>query len=388
MILVVNDESFYNILGQEVSKSGLVQEMVNYYQSKLEVGETSVTDFNEGSEIRNLLESFAIDLYILLQDNYESSKIAFVPTAYGEWLDLHGQHPLLQLERDTGTEAVGLVTFTLADVSTEDTVISEGTVLVSTENNLEYVTDNDCTILAGDLTTDCFCTCLTVGKDGNCSANTVTIIDDTTVDNSISVNNTEGFAGGTDHEEDDVYRERLLNYVNKDSFGSYAYYVALAEKIEGVHDVSLVDATGYTKKVIVNGDVKPTPDNVLVQVLAEFSDVEKIVLKHNFTVALPAYDTVNMTVNLNVDYELTTAEINELLSCFFDGGTTSNNYTFEGLNIDEKLTKENLYGALETFDAVTNVQVVVGGSELSSLTPTSNGVFKLGTVTINQTVNG
>ena len=52
--------------------------MIEYYNQKLEIGETKVTDFNEGSEIRNLLESFAVDLYDLMEDNYEATKIAFI----------------------------------------------------------------------------------------------------------------------------------------------------------------------------------------------------------------------------------------------------------------------------------------------------------------------
>ena len=125
----VNDVSFYNILGKEISREQLVQQMVDYYAEKLEVGETRVTDFNEGSEIRNLLEAFAVDIYSLMEDQYELSKIAFINTAYGEWLDLHGENPLINCPRNTGTESTGIVTFTIPEVMTGDFVIPEGTIV-------------------------------------------------------------------------------------------------------------------------------------------------------------------------------------------------------------------------------------------------------------------
>ena len=91
--LPITDESFYNIVGNEISRTILVQQMIDYYNEKLEIGETRVTDFNEGSEIRNLLESIAVDLYTLMEDQYELSKIAFITTSDGEWLDLHVANP-------------------------------------------------------------------------------------------------------------------------------------------------------------------------------------------------------------------------------------------------------------------------------------------------------
>ena len=101
----LNDESFYNILGEEISRNGLVQQMINFYGLLLEVGETRITDFNEGSEIRNFLETIAVDHYVILEDQNEHAKITFIDTAYGEWLDKHGQHPAIRLERNQGNEA-------------------------------------------------------------------------------------------------------------------------------------------------------------------------------------------------------------------------------------------------------------------------------------------
>ena len=390
-----DEESFYNILGQEISRSLLVQQMINYYNEKLELGETKVTDFNEGSEIRNLLESIAVDLYDLMEDNYEVSKIAFIPTAYGEWLDNHGANPLINLPRNQGTESVGIVTFSIPEVTDTDIVIGDGTVIVSSENNLQYATDGDCIISAGTTSNDVFISCLTVGEDGNAGANTLTIIDDNNIDSRVSVTNEEALAGGTDYEEDDPYRERLLNFIRKDDFGSLGYYEELGANVEGVHDIVIFQ--GDPNTIYVNGDNKPIEDYVLANVLTEFTDSANIVLGHNFIVNRVEYVTIGrgFVVNINSEQEISNEDINELLTCIFNGGTTKNNYVFEGLNIDDSLSYSTLVNAFESnFDTITSVNFTLNGSTFTELKVsnvalyTHNKVLRIDvdSITINQTV--
>ena len=94
--MAIEEEVFINSMGEEVSITNLVNEMINYYALKVGAGESKVTDFNEGSEIRNLLESFAVDLYVLLLNQEQLTQICFVETAEGEWLGKHGANPFVQ----------------------------------------------------------------------------------------------------------------------------------------------------------------------------------------------------------------------------------------------------------------------------------------------------
>ena len=55
--MALEEVSFYNTNGDEINLTNLVDQMINFYELKSEVGETRLTDFNEGSEIRNLLEA-------------------------------------------------------------------------------------------------------------------------------------------------------------------------------------------------------------------------------------------------------------------------------------------------------------------------------------------
>ena len=386
--MAVDDVSFRRVTGEEVSRSVLVQQMIDFYQLKLQVGDTRVTDFNEGSEIRNLLESFAVDLYILLEEVDEVTKICFVETSYGEWLDKHGANPLVNLPRDLGTASSGFVTFTIPEETTSEVIIPMDTIVICGDNGLMYTTLSDGLIPVGETECTVSVECLTVGMDGNVGSGTITLFEDnSTLYNGLTVTNEEATSGGTDYEEDDDYRDRLLAFNQKDDFGSIGYYENLCESISGVHDVSLVNVSGYTKKVLVNGSVKPTPNTVLADVLEVVSDTNNLVLGHSFTVDKPSYDTCNLTVDLEVTVEQDEDELSELLSAIFDGGDAINGATFDGLSIGETLRKDDLYNSFYIIDAVESVTVSSGGSEIGDLEPTGTDyVLKLGTVSFNQTV--
>ena len=385
--MAVDDVSFIRVTGEECSRGILVQQMIDFYQAKLRAGETRVTDFNEGSEIRNLLESFAVDLYVLMEETDAVAKHCFVETAEGEWLDKHGSNPLINLPRETGASSTGYVVFSIPSAATGDVLVPVDTIVVSSVTGLEYVTLSDAVIGVGDTSATCLVECLTVGSDGDAGIGEVTLFEDNSLlYNGLTVTNTEAFSGGIDYEEDEEYRERLLAYLRRDDFGSIGYYESLCNGISGVHDVALVDATGYTKKVLVNGDTKPTPNTVLADVLEAVTDVNNIVLGHNFSVDKPDYVTKNLTVNLNVTSSVAEADITELLHAIFDGGEAINGAIFDGVNIGETLKKTTIYEAFDLIDAVESVEILISSTEITDLTVDDDEVLKLGTITINQTV--
>jgi hypothetical protein len=382
----VEEDTFYDVNGYEVSRTNLVQQMVQYYEEKLEIGETRVSDFNEGSEVRNLLEAIAVDIYNMMEDQNELAKIAFVETAEGEWLDKHGANPFIQLARDEGTEATGFVTFSIPEVMTSDVLIPEGTIIVSTDNSLDYVTESDLIIGVGETSITGSAICLTVGEDGNCPEDTITLIEDDLGVNGITVTNEEPFTNGTDYEEDEEYRERLLAFVRQDDFGSISYYHRICEEVDGVHDVNFIDASGYTKKCLVNGSSKPTSDTVLADVLEVLTVPDNVVLGHNFTVAKPDYVVKDLTLNLTVSEEVEDELINNILTSIFDGVGLEGEISYDGLSIGEALTKESLYNALLLVDEVEEVVVLVDGSEMTDFVVDEDEALQLGTVEINQTL--
>ena len=390
----LNDESFYNILGEEISRNGLVQQMINFYGLLLEVGETRITDFNEGSEIRNFLETIAVDHYVILEDQNEHAKITFIDTAYGEWLDKHGLHPAIRLERNQGNEAVGEVTFTIPAASTEKTIIPEGTLLASTETGLQFVTDYEAAIEIGDLNVDVQCTCMSVGEDGNVVSGSIDLIDDDFIDvHGITVTNTDAFTGGVDYEEDEAYRARLLEYVRREDFGSLPYYINLAKTVPGVHDVKLVDEVGITKKILVNGDVKETSDTLLVDVLTRFSDTRNLGINHTFNVAKPTFVKYSLEVTVDVDAELPSGTFEDLLVKYVDGGysTFDGRIEFNGARIGQSITKDEFVNALKIIDNVADATITIKNASSTSVDICSveaDEVVEITNVSVTQNVLG
>ena len=385
--MALEEVSFYNVNGDEINITNLVEQMINYYDLKQEVGETRITDFNEGSEIRNILEAFAILGYAILEEQYESTRIAFINTSYGGWLDRIGELPFIDLPRISGQQSTGSVTFTLSSALTDDYTIPSGTILLSSETSLEFETDGDVVIFAGELTGTGVATCLTNGIDGNVPIGSIDTISDDSVDTEIlSVTNEYAFELGLDYEDDDAYRERLLANVRADGFGSVGYYNRIGEAVTGVHDVKLVSDATYTRKVLVNGKVKPTPESVLLDVLVEYSSLENLVLGHSFIVDRPVYDDIELKVSLSVSAEIDETSLLNNLLAFFDGrGFDRMDYT--GVNIDESMSRDKLVSAFSIFPEVVSVDsIMVDDSEVTTLTPSVDGVLRLVDVSFSQTV--
>ena len=385
--MALEEVSFYNVNGDEINITNLVEQMINYYDLKQEVGETRITDFNEGSEIRNILEAFAILGYAILEEQYESTRIAFINTSYGGWLDRIGELPFIDLPRISGQQSTGSVTFTLSSALSDDYTIPSGTILLSSETSLEFETDGDVVIFAGELTGTGVATCLTNGIDGNVPIGSIDTISDDSVDTEIlSVTNEYAFELGLDYEDDDAYRERLLANVRADGFGSVGYYNRIGEAVTGVHDVKLVSDATYTRKVLVNGKVKPTPESVLLDVLVEYSSLENLVLGHNFIVDRPVYDDIELEVSLSVSAEMDETSLLNNLLAFFDGrGFDRMEYT--GVNIDESMSRDKLVSAFSIFPEVVSVDsIMVDDSEVTTLTPSVDGVLRLVDVSFSQTV--
>ena len=381
--MALEDVSFYDIFGNLVSLASLVNDMIERYQKKREAGETKITDFNEGSEIRNLIEIYSVLCFNILELINEVSKLPFIRLSYGTALDMIGENPFINLPRIEGSPSQGEVTFTLGFEQDIDFLIPAETLLEDV-NGLEYITDDVCTILAGELTGNVSVTCLTNGYDGNINSGELTVISD---DEIVSVINEESFIGGESYEEDEDYRTRLLANAREEGFGSIPYYINLAESINGVHDIKLINDTTYTNKLLVNGYEKPVSDATLLDVLVNFTDIAKKVLNHTFTVDRPTYSTINLTFDLDVLHEWSDEDLTVFVTKLVNGGYF-NQIEFEGLNIDENLTHEMISTGFELIDDIVNVSVKQTGqsSEFVSTDIDVNSVVKLGDLVFNQNV--
>lgn len=353
-------DSFYDLEGNEISRKSLVELMINYFRELVETEDTKITDFNEGSEIRNLMESIAVDLYHLEYVTYNQMKMAFLKYATGQWLDLHGEK--YGLSRDYGSYSYGNLKFTLPKPLTYPLVIPYGTICVHNETGALFKTTLDCTIPTGDTSAEVLSVSCVIGKLMNVDPETITLFQDNPPYTTLTVTNPEKFNGGRDLETDDEYRQRLLDFKKQDTFGSNSYYKALALTIEGVHDIEFADAPSdeYTATILVNGDNKPTPTDIMERATALFTLKDNIVLNHNFYISKPTYIAAILTVRVYVEETVDKQEFIKCLNAVFDGGEYEN-ITYYGVNIGQDLTKLDLIMALETIQNVSQVDYILQG---------------------------
>lgn len=390
--MALGDESFYTIDGREINRGVLVQQMIDYYNEKYP--DTQITDFNEGSEIRNLLEAIAVDIYHLEADNQNILRACFLATSYGSYLDLFGEE--YHTPRDVGEQARGVLTFSIPEATTTEILIPRGTSIFDSETGILFDTTGDVIINIGDTTATCSAISRVVGEITNAKAGKLTVFADPNNKpySSLSVTNVDAFTGGRDYETDDAYRARLLQVKAQDSFGSREYYTRLGESVDGVHDVLLHDKAGYTAEVLVNGDEKPLDNDILAQVTGLYTTESNLVYNHSFSISEVDYTTVDLELTAVVTDEVDEQIFIDLFNVVFNGGTIeagrtadSINLAYPGVRINDYLTNYQLLTALESLSFVVQITSLTSDSEtFTKLTPDSNEVLQLGEVTITQQV--
>jgi hypothetical protein len=339
-------DSFYSVKGNEVSKENIVAEWINNYTG-------SLTDFNEGSEIRNLLEAFAVYAMGLEERINDILYVMDIMNADGEYLDLLASQPRIDMERIEGVEATGYVLFTVKNALLEELLIPAGTVVTS-DTGLDFETVTDNTILPGELSRECMVQAVDVGVDGNIPAGSiVTKLDGYDAVEGFTVSNVDAFSGGLDYEEDDVFRDRILANMQLAKFGSKPYYVAmLMNEFPEAHDISFDTSDEDYFGVVTPNSYGGTDKQAELEqeVMAYLVDENNVALKHNFNVISPVVKSVDVRfasagssdglyVEL-LNYETgTVAKAKEVLDGYLKGGSLSfAPVEFKGLNLNEEFS--------------------------------------------------
>lgn len=176
----------------------------------------------------------AIEISRLIQYNLTRTLMLMFPMwAWGEWLDLHGVSA--KVTRKQASRASGHVTVT----GIAGTIIEEGTVFctegTTDVESVEFATTEEATIPEQGTVNIPVASVLT-GATYNVTRNTVTLQKQPN-ENITSVTNENPIRGGTDEEDDDTYRERILEKLRSAevSFvGCDADYVRWAKEVPGV----------------------------------------------------------------------------------------------------------------------------------------------------------
>ena len=138
-------------------------------------------------------------------------------------------------------------------------------------------------------------------------------------------------------------------------------------------------------KAIVNGDAKPTPNNVLLNVLIELTDLTKKVLSHNFIVNKPEYTIIDLDITMDVVDEIDSTKLENVIRAFFDGGSPVASYELDGLNINQSISRNDIASQFLIFENYINAtSILVNGEEMTSVEPSENSVLKLDSVNFTQ----
>ena len=357
--------SFYDVKGNEISKDGLVAQFINNYNGTL-------TDFNEGSEIRNLIEAFAVYAMGNEERINDLVYIMDIMNADGEYLDLLASQPQIDMERIEGVEATGDVIFTVQNALLEELLVPAGTI-VSAENGMDFETTTDNILVPGTLAMTCGVRAIDTGVDGNIPANTIiTKIDGYDAIDGFTVSNPNAFTGGMDFEEDNAFRDRILAKLRLQKFGSKPYYLAmLRQQYREAHDILFdTSASGYTAVVTPNSYKGDSAQAQLeVDIASYLNNENNHLLGQTFDVVSPVAKSIDIYFDMpssdnGIYVELLNipSKAKEVIDAYFKGGSVSirGPQEFPGLNLLEEWSESTLASALsfalgDDFVALTEV---------------------------------
>lgn len=189
-------------------------------------------------------------------------RLAFPQTSYGQYLDFLGE--MKGVFRHPATPATGTVVF----MDQPGTVIPAGFVVLTeaagTFPAIEFQTKERVQI-GEDGTVTVAAECLEPGTIGNVAANTITLLSEP-INGIASVTNPEPFTGGTEMEDDDSFRERILAAYDEPLSGAKKDYIRWAKEVPGVgaaYVIPLWDGPGTVKVLIMDSNGQPANQELI-----------------------------------------------------------------------------------------------------------------------------
>jgi hypothetical protein len=196
--------------------------------ARFAAGQDRITDFNEGSAIYCLLDTFSRLLeraYIGIRQGYNDN-IRLVP------------YSLFNFKKKAGRYAAGRVTFRRAQAEAGLSAIPVGTVVSAGDR--EYVTVENGAIANGAIASGAIA--IKARESGalyNKDAHTVTKVVSSLSSDIVSVDNEEAIVGGTEEESDGEAEGRFKEYINGLSGTNSYAIVEAARRVESVRSVSI-----------------------------------------------------------------------------------------------------------------------------------------------------
>ena len=221
------DYKFTRFDGTEISKADIREDIINYYIDAQIEGNTRITDFNKGSEayhLCDLLSELMMDLYSTINDNTSS---ILVHECTGEILDNYGD--MRGIYRIGGSPATLELTLKRKDGVSEDIYLYNGTNIITQDSiSFSIDLDDDEYIIIPSTGATVEALCLYDGTLGNLDGDVTFIIEDDEVQDKVEITRFTILEEGVDDEDDDHYRNRILNNGDNYPVGSVEWYQKVA----------------------------------------------------------------------------------------------------------------------------------------------------------------
>jgi len=169
------------------------------------------------------------------------AKQLFLQTATGEYLDMHAQ--MRGLIRRAATKAHGTARFFITQPAQASIIIPQGTLCaISGENAESYATTQEATLLQGQTQVDVPIVANNSGRNGNAAVGVITMLVNPP-QGITSVTNITELTGGSDKENDELLRDRIMQSYQQISNGANPqFYKELAMQNPRVVSVNVINS--------------------------------------------------------------------------------------------------------------------------------------------------
>lgn len=299
---MAEDITFTTFDNQTISKNDLRDEIISAYLSADYDGISKVTDFTVGSEALHLADVIAGFLLEHRQDIDSNYLMSMIHTCMGEFLDNEGD--MRGVHRIGASPSTGSVRFTRLDPDdTTEAIPIDSNTRVATTDSISFVLLSSTEIPAGATqSNDVECICELDGAYTNVDPNTITVVLGDLGYN-VSVTNPSKFEGGVDIEDDDTYRNRILEAPYNVPVGTLAWYKNVCEEIEEVPNIEsennmdeLTPVQVLHDVVVEKGEGGASDVVITFNPMPEFTTVKaEEYLEHNFS--RPEYDIAGVSLD-------------------------------------------------------------------------------------------
>ena len=214
--------------------ASIAASMINW----LKAGTIKVTDFNQGSIVRTMLEAPAMELEELYLQMVIGLREAIPVSVYNTF----------GFDKLAAAAAGGTLRFTAPAVAASAIPVPIGTAARVPGKTITYITTADASIAVGQTYVDVICAADTAGSDGNTGAATITELV-ASVPGVSAVTNPQPFVNGREVETDDARLSRFRDYIRTLARGT------IAAVLYGAKTVQRTDASGSVIEYVASASL-------------------------------------------------------------------------------------------------------------------------------------